>query len=148
MAAPAARLQTVASGAVALGALTPVLTAAWIVASVRQDGRYSTIERLTTFARPLLPSEVGLAAVVLVLLLPETRSFARRRALALGLVAVPLAVNVLIFAWDAVASTTRDSELDSAWSRAQGALLGTIPQFYLSVVVLWIIANLVRWPRR
>ncbi|HET7486812.1 MAG TPA: hypothetical protein VFJ85_02720 [Acidimicrobiales bacterium] len=112
-----------------LAALTVPMAAQWISEAARSGAPGGLGERLLGAGRPLPASLVGLAAVVVALRLPACDALAGRRTVALGLAAAGMAPAVAVLAWGTLARPGSPGGLIAA-------LVGPIPQFCLSVVVL------------
>jgi hypothetical protein len=146
------RLDAVLSAAVALAVVTPFLTAAWIARELRNpfNRQYlPPVERIFAHGPPRNVAEIALASVVLLLMVPASTPFARKRAITRLVLIATLTANLVLVAGYAWTASTWENFGRATWDPPTGMafVLDQLPTTALSVVLLWILVQMARWRR-
>lgn len=144
------RLEAVMSAAVALALVTPFLTAAWIARELRNSFNRQYLRPFeSVFANgpPGHVAEIALASVVLLLMVPSSDPFARRRTITRLVLAATLIANLALVAGYAWTAHTWQNVGRASWDPPTGAdfVLEQLPVTALSAALLWILVQTSRW---
>lgn len=147
---PTGRLEAVMSAAVALALVTPFLTAAWIAGELGNsfNRQYlAPVERVFAYGPPEHVAEIALASVVLLLMVPSSGPFARRRTTTQLVLAATLIANLVLVAGYAWTAHSWQNVGRASWDPPTGAdfVLEQLPATALSAALLWILAQASRW---